>query len=67
MRYFDELLSKIKGKLSGWKCEMISLAARKVLLQSVLNVMLWFILANSLVLKGVLDTSEKELSSFLVV
>lgn len=41
-RYFDELLVKVRSKLSIWKCEMLSLAARKVLLHSVLTTMPWF-------------------------
>lgn len=46
MRYFCGLLSKIRTKLSGWNCELLPLAAWKVLLQFVLTVILRFMLSN---------------------
>lgn len=46
MSYFDGLISNIQSKLSGWKCEMLSLVARKVLLQSVLSAIPSFMLAT---------------------
>lgn len=55
----------VRSKLSSWKCEILTLAAKKMLLQSVFTAMPWFILANSWVPKSILEALDKEYRRFL--
>lgn len=64
LSYFDGLISKVQGKLSEWKCEMLSWAIRKVLLQSMLLDLPKFVLANSGFCKSALDAHDKEFRQF---
>lgn len=46
-RYFNSIFSEVITKLSGWKSNLLSLAAWKVLLQSVLTAMPRLMPANN--------------------
>lgn len=60
MSYFDGLIYNVREKLRGLKCEILSLAVRNILLQSVLSAMPSFVLTNGCVPKSILDALEKE-------
>lgn len=65
LRYFDGLIDRLWSKFNGWKCDLLSLAAYKVLFQSVLTVMLRFMIVNYWVSKTTIDNFNKEFRPFL--
>lgn len=63
--YFDELLQKLKQKISGWMRNLLSFAGRVTLVQSVLSSMSLHVMTVLPVPKTVLHKMESLIANFL--
>ena len=62
---YESTLSRIRGKLAGWKAKSLTFAGKIILIQTVLQAIPSYLLSNGWVPEYVLDNIEKEFRSFL--
>lgn len=62
---FAGILGRIQARLTGWRSKTLSLAGRKVLVQSVLSAIPYYSMQSMLLPVGVIQSIEKLIRSFL--
>lgn len=65
MQAYEPILTRIRGKLAGWKAKTLSFAGKLVLICSVVEAMPSYLLSNGWVPRRVLDGIEQAIRSFL--
>lgn len=62
---FVDLISKVQGRLAGWKTKTLSLAGRIVLAQSVLAAIPYYSMQTTLLPIGVIKAIEQQIRNFI--
>ena len=62
---FDFVIEKVKGKLAGWKAQLLSFVGRVVLTQSVLSSIPSYVMQNNFLLSRVLESLDRISRNFI--